>query len=74
LESLVYKPLGLTQTSLPSGPAMPRPFIHGYNTFPPPTDDASTQLSAAYAWASGGLVSFRQLRRIYGDAVCLALS
>ena len=57
LSSLVYKPLGLRQTSLPRGPAMPRPFIHGYHTFPPPTEDASTQLSAAYSWASGGLVS-----------------
>ena len=57
LSSLVYKPLGLRQTSLPRGPAMPQPFIHGYHTFPPPTEDASTQLSAAYAWASGGLVS-----------------
>jgi D-alanyl-D-alanine carboxypeptidase len=57
LSSLVYRPLGLRQTSLPRGPAMPRPFIHGYDTFPPPTEDASTQLSASYAWASGGLVS-----------------
>ena len=57
LSSLVYQPLGLRQTSLPRGPAMPGPFIHGYDTFPPPTEDASTQLSAAYAWASGGLVS-----------------
>jgi D-alanyl-D-alanine carboxypeptidase len=57
LSSLVYKPLGLRRTSLPRGPAMPRPFIHGYDTFPPPTEDVSTPLSAAYSWASGGLVS-----------------
>ncbi len=57
LSSLVYRPLRLKQTSLPRGPAMPRPFMHGYVTFPPPTEDVSTELSAAYGWASGGLVS-----------------
>lgn len=57
LTSEVYKPLGLKQTSLPAGPAMPRPYIRGYDMLPPPPEDVSTQISAAYAWASGGLVS-----------------
>jgi D-alanyl-D-alanine carboxypeptidase len=58
LASEVYKPLGLTHTSLPSGPAMPLPYLHGYQLDPPhPPDDVSTIASAAYAWASGGLVS-----------------
>jgi D-alanyl-D-alanine carboxypeptidase len=58
LASAVYKPLGLRQTSLPSGPGMPNPYLHGYQPDPPgPPDDVSTLISAAYAWASGGLVS-----------------
>ncbi len=58
LASQVYKPLGLTHTSLPRGPMMPVPYLHGYelNRSAPP-DDVSTIASAAYAWASGGLVS-----------------
>jgi D-alanyl-D-alanine carboxypeptidase len=58
LASQVYKPLGLTHTSLPRGPRMPVPYMHGYelNRSGPP-DDVSRIASAAYAWASGGLVS-----------------
>jgi D-alanyl-D-alanine carboxypeptidase len=58
LESQVYAPLGLRHTSLPSGAAMPVPYMHGYQPDPPgPPEDVSTLVSAAYAWASGGLVS-----------------
>ena len=58
LKSRVYRPLGLTQTTLPRGAAMPNPYLHGYQPDPPnPLEDVSTSLSAAYAWASGGLVS-----------------
>jgi D-alanyl-D-alanine carboxypeptidase len=58
LKSRVYRPLGLTQTTLPRGSAMPNPYLHGYQPDPPnPPEDVSTSLSAAYAWASGGLVS-----------------
>jgi D-alanyl-D-alanine carboxypeptidase len=58
LASEVYRPLGLRETSLPSGPAMPAPYLHGYQPDPPrPLEDVSTLISAAYAWASGGLVS-----------------
>jgi D-alanyl-D-alanine carboxypeptidase len=58
LKSLVYRPLGLTQTTLPRGPAMPNPYLHGYLPDPPNgPEDVSTSLSAAYSWASGGLVS-----------------
>jgi D-alanyl-D-alanine carboxypeptidase len=58
LKSRVYRPLGLTQTTLPRGSAMPNPYLHGYQPDPPnPPEDESTSLSAAYAWASGGVVS-----------------
>ena len=58
LRARVYRPLGLTQTSLPRGSAMPKPYLHGYQPdLPNPPEDVSTGLSAAYSWASGGLVS-----------------
>jgi D-alanyl-D-alanine carboxypeptidase len=58
LRSQVYRPLGLSHTSLPRGAALPAPYLHGYQPDPPrPLEDVSTLLSAAYSWASGGLVS-----------------
>jgi D-alanyl-D-alanine carboxypeptidase len=58
LSSEVNSPLGLTHTSLPSGFRMPLPYMHGYQPDPPnPPEDVSTTISAAYAWASGGVVS-----------------
>jgi D-alanyl-D-alanine carboxypeptidase len=54
----VYRPLGLRSTSLPRGPRMPAPYLHGYQPDPPgPLEDVSTLVSASFAWASGGLVS-----------------
>lgn len=54
----VYRPLGLRSTSLPRGPKMPAPYLHGYQPDPPgPLEDVSTLVSASFAWASGGLVS-----------------
>lgn len=58
LRSNVYARLGLRHTSLPAGPRIPAPYIHGYALDPPkPQTDVSTLLSAAYSWASGGIVS-----------------
>jgi D-alanyl-D-alanine carboxypeptidase len=58
LGSLVYQPAGLSQTSLPSGFRMPRPYLHGYllESGQPPAD-VSEALTASAAWASGGIVS-----------------
>ncbi|MGW4703903.1 serine hydrolase domain-containing protein [Streptomyces sp. NPDC004285] len=56
LRQLVYRPLDLTGTSLPQGYLLPRPFLHGYDTTPPP-EDVSEAISASGAWASGGIVS-----------------
>lgn len=54
----VYGPLGLRDTSLPKGPGMPAPYLHGYQPDPPgPLEDVTSLISASFAWASGGLVS-----------------
>jgi D-alanyl-D-alanine carboxypeptidase len=58
LRGRVYTPLGLTATTLPRGSAMPNPYLHGYQPDPPQSpEDVSTSLSAAYSWASGGVIS-----------------
>lgn len=58
LRELVYRPLDLRDTSLPSGFRLPRPFLHGYDTTPgEPPEDVSEAISASGAWASGGIVS-----------------
>jgi D-alanyl-D-alanine carboxypeptidase len=56
----VLLPLGLTQTTLPVGIHLARPFIHGYaldRRTGRPHDDVSRSLAAGWAWASGGIVS-----------------
>ena len=35
LHKLVYRPLGLRDTSLPQGYRMPKPYLHGYDVMPP---------------------------------------
>ncbi|MFI8325601.1 serine hydrolase domain-containing protein [Streptomyces sp. NPDC085529] len=58
LKELVYRPLDLRDTSLPSGFRLPRPFLHGYATAPGEApEDVSEAVSASGAWASGGIVS-----------------
>ncbi|MFF3890175.1 serine hydrolase domain-containing protein [Streptomyces sp. NPDC001914] len=58
LRGLVYRPLGLRDTSLPQGYEMPEPYMHGYDVTPPnPPEDVSEALSASGVWASGGIVS-----------------
>ena len=58
LHELVYAPLKLTQTSLPTGPELPVSFTHGYDregTSAP--EDISESFASGWAWASGGIVS-----------------
>ena len=59
LRELVYKPLGLRKTSLPRGPNLRTPFIHGYDNDPSqqPPEDLSEDFAAGWLWASGGIVS-----------------
>ncbi len=58
LRARVYSPLGLSETSLPSGALIPRPFAHGYFVNPtPPLEDVSEAVGMSGVWASGGMVS-----------------
>jgi D-alanyl-D-alanine carboxypeptidase len=59
LRQRVYRPLGLKKTSLPRGPNLRKPFIHGYSNDPSqqPPEDVSEDFAAGWAWASGGIVS-----------------
>jgi D-alanyl-D-alanine carboxypeptidase len=59
LKRIVFQAAGLTQTSFPSAPAMPTPFIHGYfaATETKGAQDATEILSPSGAWASGAIVS-----------------
>jgi D-alanyl-D-alanine carboxypeptidase len=54
----VYRVLGLTRTSLPSGARLPRPFAHGYIPDKPgQPEDVSEAYGVSGLWASGGIVS-----------------
>ena len=59
LQEQVYGPLGLRNTTLPAGPNLREPYIHGYDNDPSeqPPEDLSELLAAGWAWASGGIVS-----------------
>jgi D-alanyl-D-alanine carboxypeptidase len=58
LRERVYRPLGMSRTSLPSGSRLPRPFAHGYAPDPPgPPEDLSEAYGVSGLWASGGIVS-----------------
>jgi D-alanyl-D-alanine carboxypeptidase len=59
LRELVYRPVGLRKTSLPRGPNLRKPFIHGYDNDPAqdPPEDVSELVAAGWSWASGGIVS-----------------
>jgi len=58
LQQYVYRPAGLTRTSLPRTVEMPTPYIHGYDlSEDEPPFDTSEVINPAGAWASGGIVS-----------------
>jgi D-alanyl-D-alanine carboxypeptidase len=58
LQKLVFGPLGLRQTSLPSDQRMPAPAIRGYGVSPgKPPEDLTELFAAGWTWASGGIVS-----------------
>lgn len=58
LQALVAAPLGLTQTTLPSGVDLADPSIHGYDLEQPSApEDVSTLFAAGWTWASGGVVA-----------------
>jgi len=57
LRAAVLRPVGLTATSLPVGPELPEPYIHGYDVSEQPPEDVSTLFAAGWTWASGGVVA-----------------
>lgn len=57
LHEQVYGPLGLKRTSLPVGPKLEEPYIHGYDLSERPSGDVSEVVAAGWAGASGGIVS-----------------
>ncbi|MFI5606685.1 serine hydrolase domain-containing protein [Amycolatopsis sp. NPDC051903] len=58
LSRRVLQPLGLRDTSLPRGAAMPAPFLRGYDTTGPGApEDVTSTIAAGWSWASGGVVS-----------------
>ena len=57
LQKQVYGPLGLRKTTLPAGPNLREPYIHGYDLSEDPPEDGSEALAAGWAWTSGGIVS-----------------
>jgi D-alanyl-D-alanine carboxypeptidase len=58
LRTRVFRPLGLRQTSFPTGVRLPRPFLHGYDTSAGAAPhDVTMALSPSGAWASGAIVS-----------------
>jgi D-alanyl-D-alanine carboxypeptidase len=57
LRKQVYGPLGLSKTSLPAGPNLKNPYIHGYDVSENPPDDGSERIAGGWSWASGGMVS-----------------
>jgi D-alanyl-D-alanine carboxypeptidase len=58
LQDLIFNPAGLSETTFPTKPPLPKPFIHGYvvEAGEPPAD-VTTFLSPSGAWASGAIVS-----------------
>ncbi|MFF1477594.1 serine hydrolase domain-containing protein [Streptomyces sp. NPDC058301] len=58
LKRLVYRPLGLRETSLPQGFRLPEPYLHGYAVAPPgPPEDVTELFGASGVWASGAVVA-----------------
>jgi D-alanyl-D-alanine carboxypeptidase len=69
LRRIVFGPGRLRQTSLPTGVAIPPPFIHGYSLVPGKRpDDDSSLVSPTIAGASGGIISTPRDLNAFGRA------
>jgi D-alanyl-D-alanine carboxypeptidase len=74
LRQRIFEPLGLTHTSFPAVPGLPRPFAHGYLpaangliSAPGGRPVDVTAWNPSWAWAAGALVSTAgDLARFYG--------
>lgn len=57
LQEQVARPLGLARTTLPRGPELPNPYIHGYDFGDDgQPEDISEIFASGWAWASGGII------------------
>jgi D-alanyl-D-alanine carboxypeptidase len=57
-ESEIFQPLGLHDTELPTGTAIPDPYSHGYDVMTASTWPGDvTATSPSIAWSAGGIVS-----------------
>jgi D-alanyl-D-alanine carboxypeptidase len=79
LSRYVYRPALLLRTSLPAGWSLASPYLHGYQVAPgKPPEDVSGAISAAYTWASGGVLStprdLNRFVRAYTGAVLFSRS
>ena len=59
LRKLVFSPLGLKETSVPSGLQIPPPYVHGYDLAPPaPPEDVTGLFDPSLVGAApGGMIS-----------------
>ncbi len=74
LRERIFEPLGLTRTSFPAAPTLPRPFAHGYLPLLVPMPNGKpvdvTAWNPSWAWAAGALVSTAgDLARFYAALV-----
>jgi D-alanyl-D-alanine carboxypeptidase len=70
IEQRIIVPLGLANTSFPTTPDLPAPFMHGYTAAAPgdPLIDA-TRSNPAVPWASGAMISTLADLRTWAEAL-----
>ena len=57
LRDRIFRPLGLRQTSFPTGPTISGPHAHGYVFYGTPLVRDTAQVSPSGAWAAGAIIS-----------------
>jgi len=59
LRALIFRPLKLRDTSFPTEPALPDPFVRGYSfdDLDKPPENVSEDISPSSTWAAGAIVS-----------------
>jgi D-alanyl-D-alanine carboxypeptidase len=69
IDERIVQPLGLTSTSLPSTPAMPLPFSHGYRPNAASGLQDVTASNPAVTWTAGAMVSNLRDLRVWSRAL-----
>jgi D-alanyl-D-alanine carboxypeptidase len=74
MKQRVLNPLGMSQTSFPVTPEMPRPYAHGYMDINEngvlEADEISTHVDPSIPWASGNMISDAADLLRWADALC----